>query len=307
MQFGTTLETGRHRRWHVADPKPANDLATPIHLITILYRSSQSFAGFLDGLQAQDRADWRLHVIDNGDPQSVAMAEARADPRISITRNPANFGFARAANQGMRKALAEGAKTVVLINNDIIMSPDLLGALCEAERQLPGAVMSPRIMDAKRPDIAGYAGGGIDRSWVYQNVHYPYDPAITEPQLVEFAPGCCLLIPTSVLDRVGFLDERFFVYWEDTDFCLRLNQAGIPIYYLPTISLLHKGGESSGGLNTPAFYRLYFASYMRFMRKHFGFTHATATLLRLARKEWEQGTLPGLMLKTGAMLKGLIR
>src|SRR3569832_1064811 len=72
----------------------------PIHLVTILYHSSKSFQGFLDGLKAQDRGDWRLHVVDNGDPESVAMLEAHIDPRISLIRNSGNLGFARAANQG---------------------------------------------------------------------------------------------------------------------------------------------------------------------------------------------------------------
>jgi GT2 family glycosyltransferase len=281
--------------------------SSPLHLVTILYRSSKSFPGFLDGLLEQDRTDWRLHIIDNGDPVSAAIAESRADPRISLSRNHANFGFARAANQGMRMALAEGAKSVVLINNDITMPPDLLSALGEAERQFPGAVLSPRIMEADKPGVAGYAGGSISKSWIYQIVRHPYDPTVTVPQLVAFAPGCCLLVPASALGKVGFLDERFFVYWEDTDFCLRLNQAGIPIYYLPMTSILHKGAESSGGVLSPTFNKYYYASYMQFLKKHFGFVHAVTSMLRLTRQDWERRKFSDLTLKTRAMLSGLMR
>jgi GT2 family glycosyltransferase len=294
----------------VSDHQPTTGGAVPVaplHLITILYRSSKSFPGFLGDLKAQDRGDWRLHVIDNGDPQSVAILAAHVDPRISLIRNPRNLGFARAANQGMRQALAEGAKVVVLINNDIIMPSDLLSSLGEAARQLPGAVMCPRIMEADQPDVCSYAGGSIKKSWVYQNVPNPYDPSAAEPQRVEFAPGCCLLISASALTKVGLLDERFFVYWEDSDFSLRLNQADIPIYYLPTISILHKGGESSGGQFSPAYYKFFYASYMQFLKKHFGFSHAVATMLRLTRRDWERKNFTDFGVKTRAMLRGLLR
>jgi len=238
---------------------------------------------------------------------AAAMVEARGDPRISLIRNAANLGFAKAANQGMRQALAEGAETLVLINNDIIMPHNLLSALGDAQRRLPGAVMSPRLMEADKPGVCGYAGGVIDRSWIFQSVSNPYDPAITEPQRAEFAWGCCLVIPARVLQKVGLLDERFFVYWEDSDFCLRLNQAGIPIYYLPTISILHKGGVSSGGLFGPTYTRFFYASYMQFLKKHFGVAHAVATMLRLARRDWENRDYSDLKLKTRAMLNGLMR
>jgi GT2 family glycosyltransferase len=309
MSF-TQLDEGASCRWRVSEHQPVTGGAVPVaplHLVTILYHSSRSFQGFLDGLKAQDHKDWRLHVIDNGDPKSVAMVEAQIDPRITLSRNTRNVGFAKAANQGMRKALAEGARAVVLINNDIIMPPDLLSALSKAERQLPDAVMCPRIMEADNPDVCSYAGGSIKKTWVYQNVPHPYDPAVTEPQRVEFAPGCCLLISASVLNKVGLLDERFFVYWEDSDFSLRLKQADIPIYYLPTVSILHKGGESSGGQFSPAYYKFFFSSYMQFLKKHFGFAHALATMLRLTRKDLERRNFTDFGVKTRAMLMGLLR
>ena len=281
--------------------------SSPLHLVTILYRSSKSFPGFLDGLLAQDRSDWRLHIIDNGDPVSAATAEACRDPRISISHNHANFGFARAANQGMRMALAEGAKAVVLINNDLTMPPDLLSALGEAERRFPGAVLSPRIMEADKPGIAGYAGASMRNSWIFEIFRHPYDPSVTEPQRVEFAPGCCLLVPAGVLAKVGFLDERFFVYWEDSDFCMRLNEAGIPIYYLPTVGILHIGAESSGGVLSPTFNRYYYSSYMQFLKKHFGMAEAVTSMLRLMRQDWQRRKFSDLGLKTRAMLSGLMR
>jgi GT2 family glycosyltransferase len=310
MHFKTIPETNRQSRWRVTAYQPSGvdhftGPSTPIHLVTILYRSGESFPGFLRNMLAQDRPDWRLHIIDNGDPQSAAVAEALADPRISISRNPANLGFARAANQGMREALAEGARAVLLINNDVILPANLISGFGEAARQLPGAVLSPRIMDT--PDVCGFAGGSIDKNWIFESVSRPYDPAVTEPQRSEFAWGCCLFVPAEVLNKVGFLDERFFVYWEDSDFCLRLNQAGVPIYYLPGISIHHKGRESTGGGFSPAYQKLFCISHMQFLKKHFGFGHALVTMLRLMRRDLERRNFVHFGVKMGAMLRGLLR
>ena len=88
-----------------------------------------------------------------------------------------------------------------------------------------------------------------------------------------------------LLERAGLLDESFFVYWEDTDFAMRLRALGVPVWYVPDISMLHVGGASSGGEFSPSHIRLYYRSYMQLLRKHFGWRRAVATLLRITRQQ----------------------
>jgi GT2 family glycosyltransferase len=124
---------------------------------------------------------------------------------------------------------------------------------------------------------------------------------------VDFAPGCCLGVSRQVLERVGLLDESFFVYWEDTDFCLRLKTYGIPLFYLPEPSLRHSAGAASGGEFSPAYIRLYYRSYMQLLRKHFGFQNAAASMLRMLLKERDRPNRDGRRTRTmaSAMLRGL--
>lgn len=81
-------------------------------------------------------------------------------------------------------------------------------------------------------------------------------------------------LSSEVLRRVGLLDESFFVYWEDTDYCMRLKAAGVPITYVRDPMLLHEGGASSGGETSPAATRLYYTGYALLLRKHFGLRRA---------------------------------
>ena len=269
------------------NPKSPIAGAPAIHLVTILYNSAESLPAFLDSLLAQDMPNWHLHVINNASPDaSVSIFAGRPDPRITVICNTKNLGFAKAANQGLRSAHAAGAEFLVLINNDTSFGPDFLRRLITAHAQSNAPVVAPRIMRRDQPDKPWYAGGRLDYGWVFTNIHHEHDPAGSPaPVQVDFAPGCCLGISRDVLEQVGLLDESFFVYWEDTDFCLRLKSLGIPIMYLPEPNLLHDGGAASGGEFSPTYMRLYYRSYMQLLRKHFGRPKAIRTMLRLLLRE----------------------
>ena len=287
-------------------PSSACDIA----LVTILYRSEDGLADFLDSLQAQEMRNWRLYVIDNASPDGSAdIAAGRDDPRIVLLRNTANLGFAKAANQGMRAALADGAGFVVLINNDIVFESDFLRRFAAARQTTAAEVITPRVMLRDDPTQSWYAGGSIQEDWVFTNLHHRYDPAASlAPKTVDFAPGCCLGISRAVLEKIGLLDERFFVYWEDVDFCLRLRRHGIPITYVAELSLLHVGAASSGGSAGAGFIRLYYRSYAQILRKHFGWLRAELTILRILALELRntRGDLQRVARIARAMLGGLL-
>lgn len=261
-------------------------MAAPVCLVTILYNSGDGLPGFLACLQAQALTDWRMIVIDNASPDgSLAIVSALADPRITVIRNSANLGFAKAANQGLRAAAAAG-EFAVLFNNDTWFAPDFLHRLVEARARLSADVIAPRVMDMDRPEVSWYAGGHLEDGWVFRNIHDEYrEEDGDEPRKVGFASGCCLGLTPAVLARVGYFDESFFVYWEDVDFCMRLTAAGVPIYYLPEPMLRHQGAVATGGVSSPAHDRLYYRSYMQLLRKHFGLGRAARVMLRLTAKE----------------------
>lgn len=261
--------------------------AVPVYLVTVLYNSADCLAAFVASLRGQECRHWRLIAVDNASADTgAAILTGAADDRISVVRNDRNHGFARAANQGMRAALAEGAEFVVLINNDTVLPADFLARFLALRGELRADVIAPRIMNLRRPDTAWYAGGHLEHDWIFRNIHEPYDPQDKIPvRTVEFASGCCLGISRDALSLAGMLDESFFVYWEDTDFCLRLKALRTPIYYVGDVVIFHEGGHTSGGEFSASFNRLYFRSYIQILRKHFGLAVALRTILRIALKE----------------------
>ncbi len=264
------------------------DPAVPrLHLVTVLFNGEGSLRPFLDSLLAQELRDWRLIAIDNASAdQTCRVVDAYPDDRITLVRNAVNLGFAKAANQGFRLAAGQGGAFFVLINSDTTFAPNFLGGLIDAHDRLPAGVLAPRIMCLEDPEKAWYVGAHFRRGWMFEQVDDAYDPNdTTEWRQVEFASGCCLGVPREVLRQVGLLDESFFVYWEDADFCLRLGEAGIPIYYLREPSALHLGQGSFGGAFTPAASRLYFRSNMQFLRKHCGMRYALRCMVRLLLRE----------------------
>lgn len=258
-----------------------------LHIVVVLFRSADAVRVLWDCLQAQSFAEWRMMVIDNGaDDDAGTFLAARGDPRVRLHVNTANEGFARGVNRGLRLGVADGAERLLLLNPDVRFDSDFLLVLMEQWTIRQAEVIAPRIMCQESPNVAWYAGGRLDYGWIFSNRHDSYCPGDSDARLVEFASGCCLGLTRRTLQTVGLLDESFFVYWEDTDYCLRLKAAGQPIQYVAEPVLLHEGGASSGGERSPAAARLYYRSYAQLLRKHFGLRQALATVARVTAKEY---------------------
>lgn len=291
-------------------PAERADQGDIIHIVTVLYNSALVLDRFVASLEAQTHVHWRLIAVDNASRDGCADRLAGlGDPRIVVLRNATNTGFARATNRGLRWALDEGGEFFVLMNNDVEFAPDFLGDLLAARTKLDAQAITPRIAYLRSPDKAWYAGGHFDSSWIFKSVHEESDPTDSpDVRTVEFASGCCLGLTRAVLEQVGLLDERFFVYWEDTDYCLRLHAAGIPIQYLRRLTLLHDSSALAGGHNSPTFISLFYRGYMQILMKYFGPVYTLRAMLRLLAKHKghrdSRGGLAGPRM-LGAMMRGL--
>jgi GT2 family glycosyltransferase len=159
---------------------------------------------------------------------------------------PANAGFAVAANRGIERALALGADAVLLLNNDARLAEDALARLASAlERDADAAIAAPRIHDAAPSDRIWYAGGSFSRATalVRHDRRKERDDGRAEPERrTGFAPLTAALVRARALERVGLLDERFFLYYEDVDLALRIAAAGLAIVYVPAARAWHEGG-----------------------------------------------------------------
>ena len=212
-----------------------------IAVIIVNFRSSQETILCLESFERTDSEKLKFFLIDNGsgDGSVEALLDYLADSPLSVSfhTEAENRGFAAGANIGLRNALGEGFRHLLLLNNDVTVLPDFTKALQEACAAHPVAVVAGRILHAQEGLPTANVGRFHPLTW---RVRYFPDLEGEAPIGIDFVSGCLMLIPAEVLKRVGFLDERFFMYCEDVEFCLRLKRKDIPIAHFPELRIWHK-------------------------------------------------------------------
>jgi GT2 family glycosyltransferase len=162
-----------------------------------------------------------------------------------VIETGANLGFTGGNNIGIRQALDAGADYILLLNNDTIVAPDMIDRLLEPMEKDPQiGVAGPTIYYFDQPHVVWSAGGSIDwkRGSTAMTAIGSEDKGQfgSQPQEVEFVTGCALLARREVWDKVGLLDDRFFMYYEETEWCVRASQAGYKIVHVPLAMMWHK-------------------------------------------------------------------
>ncbi len=196
-------------------------------------------------------------VVDNGSSPQVVQELRDACPGLDIVVSGQNIGFSAGNNLGIKKALRLGAKVVYILNNDTQVDKNLF---FRAFRYVEGKarIAGGKIYYAKgyefhdlqkgQGNILWYAGGYFDWESVIAR-HYGVDELdagqYDKPRPVEFITGCFIAVPRQVFKRIGLLDEPFFLYLEDTDFCLHAKQMGIEVMYNPSLVLYHRNSSST--------------------------------------------------------------
>ncbi len=243
----TTVDTIATSFQLAADnPLTSKNNQRPHRLAVILvnYHGTQDTIECVRSLRKSAFTDFALYIVDNASGSEALATLARECPDATLIANASNLGFAKGNNIGIAQALQEGARFILLLNNDTIVEPSLLAALLEALQRHPSAgIAGAKIRYFNRPSTLWFAGGVLnDRSGrgrhmgIGEEDRGQYD----QERFVDFVTGCCLLVRREVIDRIGMLDEEYFAYYEDSDFCLRARRAGFQVVFTPSARLLHK-------------------------------------------------------------------
>ena len=214
------------------------------------YNGGPDTLKWLNSLYDQTCKDFRIYLIDDGSTDdSVAQLRAALGTEEVFLPHQENMGFAAANNVGIRRALQDGAQYVLLLNNDTVCAPDMLECLLRETPQ--GAVSCPKMLFMEPADEIWFAGGSLNRktySVVHEGGHAKDGPAYSQKKQVGFITFCCVLLPREIIEKIGYLDESLFMYCEDVDFCVRLTDANVPMWYIPQARLWHKAGGTAGGM-----------------------------------------------------------
>lgn len=193
-----------------------------------------------------------------------------------IVNNPSNLGFAAGVNQGIKLASKDKSIThFLLLNNDLTITHGSLNQLLLTFAKFPTAgVVSPVLHHG-----GGYDWGGKYNKWSGMVRHKNWDNKPKTVQTVAHVAGAAMLISREVIDKIGMLDERFFLYFEDLDFCLRATAEGFTVHINPDVVAQHALSAGS----RPARRTLYqWASHLKFITKYqFRLAYPTAYLYDL--------------------------
>jgi GT2 family glycosyltransferase len=198
----------------------------------------------LASLENNSYANQRVIVLDNQSSDGSAEAIRSQYPRTQIIALPENRGYAGNNNVGIRAALESGADWVFVLNEDTVLDQACLEQLVrvgESDEQI--GMVGPMVYHHDEPDTIQSAGGSLGPGWESRHLgkNEPDTGQFTAPHQVDWLTGCAILVRRALIERVGGLDERLFIYYEETEWCLRARRAGWSLVHVPAAKLWHKG------------------------------------------------------------------
>jgi GT2 family glycosyltransferase len=219
------------------------------------------------------RHSFEVVVVDNGSTDGSQDMLRLRFPTVRIVQNSGNVGLGRASNQGIEVTTAP---YILLLNNDTIVNRESLEALIDHMIATPGAgAVGGKLLNEDGSVQAEYSNFSTLREefliatrigelvWPGYPSHHPSE----EVRTVDWLSSACLLVRRAALDRIGLLDESYFIYGDEADLQFRLIANGWKVYYLPTATTLHFGGRSMDRWRRR---KMVYRGKMLFYRRNYG-------------------------------------
>ncbi len=282
--------------------------------VTIILLTWNNLAVTIDCLQSLEKLvypNYRIYLIDNNSTDETVEVVHRQFPECSVITNPTNLGFAGGANIGIRRAIQDGAEFVLLLNNDTLVPPDMINILVSnAQTHDERGIFMPKIRIASGDQVEWFIGSR--QHWLTLDAQ-DFSPSgmrnnnnLVDSQ-VDFIFGTAMFIRTDVFAKIGLLDEDYFLYYEDMDFCNRARRAGIGLQIVPETSVRHHVSASTNDQEPFRYYHKARSSVI-YYRKHvsglrwavilpYRLVSAMLTILRLIQQGHRQSIV--------AFLRGL--
>ena len=209
----------------------------------------------------------RIVVVDNASTDGSEAFLRKALGDVEIIQSGGNLGFAGGNNTGIRHALERGADYIWLLNNDAVADPQALTVLVEAMEGNQGiGIAGSKIFYHDEPLRIWFAGGMWEKGrlhWRQRGANQIDEGQFTEPGEIGSVSGCSMLVRSAAIAKIGLMDESFFLYWEDTEWCARACMGGYRVVLVPGSHVWHKVSSSTK--------KNCFAQYYYFTRNGFFF------------------------------------
>ncbi len=256
------------------DPDLTVTASLPRAAIVILnWNDEPTTARALESLRRADLCGASIILVDSASQDGSAVNLLRRFPEIHLLQLPENRGYAGGCNAGIQQALARGSEAVFVMNNDVIVAPDFLRPLLEKAAEPDVGIVGGKIYLPGEPTRFQSAGAFIN-NWTgetWNRFEREEDAGQGNSEFhPDFLMGAAFLLTKWLVEKVGAFDERLFIYYEETDLCVRARRAGFKVVYVPGSRVWHceKPRHKTSKQSWEQYYML--RNRIVFMRRHAG-------------------------------------
>lgn len=259
-----------------------------IFLILVNWNGWEDTLECIASLQKVPSPAFQILIVDNGSTNDSVAKIRKAHPEILLFETKENLGFAGGNNVAIEWALERKAEWICLLNNDTTVDPPFLSALLKASEELPQAkLLGSKLLSYQTPSQTDHLGGmwnpkKVEFTPLYHRVEASQTPK--KPFPVDFACAASLLIHRSVFESIGLLEPSYFLFWEESDFCMRAKRKGFQTWIVPSSTVYHKINASFTGGKAHTHY-FWWRSRLLFLKRNFPHEERTLFYQKTIRKE----------------------
>lgn len=237
---------------------------SPVIIIVLTWNNFEDTAECLQSLQEIDYPNYHVVLVDNGSVDDSLKKIRSLYPEVTIIEINKNLGYAGGNNVGIQYAISERAEYILLLNNDVIVNKYLVSEFIRVSERYPAAgILGGTNYYYEKRNMIQFSGGIID--WKRGNIidvtrHKIDKGQFKQVREVDTVAGSCLFIPTQIIKKIGLLNERYFLNFEETDWCCRVKRAGYKVYSCSAAKVWHKvsvsGKKREDGINILKYYSI---------------------------------------------------
>jgi GT2 family glycosyltransferase len=228
-----------------------NENSPRIFIVILNWNGRKDTLECLRSVEKINYFSFQTIVVDNGSTDGSADAIRAQFPKIALLEEKENLGFAGGNNVGIRHALQAGAEAVLLLNNDTCVDPHLLTHFAEQLKSHPQAgILGATILLYDEKEKLDHLGGFWNKkkaAFDFVGHRETLSEKHAKVQELEYVCGACILIRRDVFEKIGLLEPRFFLIWEEADFCFRAKNEGFLVLTSPSAKIWHKVSSSFVG------------------------------------------------------------
>ena len=247
-----------------------------VYIIILNYNNPADTIACVEEAKKINYENYKIVIVDNYSTDDSEALIKDKFPHYTFIQTGANLGYAGGNNIGMKFAKDEGADYICVLNNDVITHPDFLQMLLKYLEANPDVgVVGPRVCEYDEPNLVQSTGAMLDFRTGRVNVlnnRVPEEQVKGKVVPCDYVGGACLLFHTSILDKVGYFPEDYFLFYEETEWCLNIKQKGLKVICYCDAKVIHKGSASINQVSGLSEYFMY-RNVVIFMKRNAKINH----------------------------------